>query len=100
MEYVARVQSHIGHNVTALVDDLISKEIIEVEDLPSRVDENGDPVDVLEWWLVTECLAIELAARGEAVMCQEQYGILVWGRTTAGQAIHHDSVIKDIFESN
>jgi len=48
----------------------------------------------LEFWLVSEPLAKRLAAKGEAVA--DIYSLDVWGRTTTGQAIHMDSVIKDI----
>ncbi len=51
--------------------------------------------EVYEHWIVSDWLAEQLRARGEAVS-NDISGLVVWGRTTTGQAISMDSVIRDI----
>ncbi|MBS6831862.1 MAG: hypothetical protein KH216_03380 [Clostridiales bacterium] len=53
---------------------------------------NGD--EVLEWWLVTPWLAERLKELGEIII--DELGCRWWGRLTSGQAIHMDSVIREI----
>ena len=50
--------------------------------------------EVLEWWLVTPCLADGLKERGEIVI--DELGCRWWGRLTSGQAIYMDGVIREI----
>ena len=61
-------------------------------------DDNGyydsEVQEILEWWLVTEWFSEKLAKKGEPILRAD--GSFYWGRTTSGQAIYIDSVIKDI----
>ncbi len=53
--------------------------------------------EVYEHWIVSRWLADKLKAKGEAVntnIC----GLVIWGRTTTGQAISMDWVIGKIYE--
>lgn len=50
--------------------------------------------EIYEYWLISEYLAEKLREHGEAVF--EYYGLTVWGRTTTGQAILLDGVIRKI----
>ncbi len=58
---------------------------------------NTDPHDreVFEHWTVSRWLADKLEARGEKVD-RDFAGLIVWARTTTGQAILLDGVIRDI----
>jgi hypothetical protein len=51
--------------------------------------------DVYEHWAVTEWLADQLEAQGEKVD-RDFAGLIVWARTTTGQAISMDSVIEAV----
>lgn len=61
--------------------------------------ESIDPVEceALEHWLITDWLANRLEQYGEMV-CQDLYGLTVWGRTCSGQAIASDYVIQRIYQ--
>lgn len=54
----------------------------------------SEPVDIFEWWIVTEYLYNKLKEKGECVL--EWEDCYIWGRTTTGQAIHLDGVISEI----
>lgn len=51
--------------------------------------------DVFEHWIVSEWLADKLEAKGEKVD-RDFAGMTIWARTTSGQSIEIDSVIKAI----
>lgn len=59
--------------------------------------EDLEPYDreVCEHWAVSDWLADKLIKRGEKVD-KDFAGLTVWARTTTGQAISMDSVIRDI----
>lgn len=52
-------------------------------------------IDVYEYWAVSSWLAHKLEVQGEIVE-NDFYGLCVWGRTTTGQAISMDYVIREI----
>lgn len=51
--------------------------------------------DVYEHWIISEWLADKLEAKGERID-RDFAGLTVWGRTTTGQAIYMDHVIREI----
>jgi hypothetical protein len=53
--------------------------------------------EVYEHWIVSRWLADKLAAHGEKVD-DDFAGMIVWARTTTGQAILLDGVIRDIVQ--
>lgn len=53
-------------------------------------------IEVYEHWLVSDWLAAKLAAHGEKVDTDFD-GATVWARTTTGQAIYLDGVIREIW---
>jgi hypothetical protein len=61
----------------------------------SAVDElDTEPQDIMEWWLVSKWLHHELRKHGAPVLSDDfNYW---WGRTTSGQAVASDSIIRDI----
>lgn len=68
-------------------------------DDPQRAGEHYgfDPYqwEVYEHWIVSEWLADKLEAEGERID-RDFAGLCIWGRTTTGQAINMDSVIRRI----
>ena len=52
--------------------------------------------EVCEYWLVSEWLANKLENKGETIE-NDFMGLIVWGRTTTGQAIWCDYVIQEIY---
>jgi len=85
------------------------------EDEANDEDEDGNPIksadkaewacdlddiepydrEVFEHWIVSDWLADKLAAKGEKVD-KDFAGLTIWARTTTGQAISCDHVIKEI----
>ena len=59
-----------------------------------ETDGDLEPVDVMEWWLVSRWLADQLSARGEVVASdgQSQW----WGRCCTGQGIILDGIMQRI----
>lgn len=53
--------------------------------------------EVLEHWIVSTWLGEQLKAKGEKVD-MDFAGMIVWARTTSGQGISGDSVIKTIYQ--
>ena len=53
--------------------------------------------EVLEHWVVSEKLADLLESRDESIT-RDFKGLIIWGRTTSGQAIKLDQVIQDIYK--
>ena len=51
--------------------------------------ETDEPKEIFEWWFVTEWLAEKLTEYDEPVMAYDNG--FIWGRTTTGMAIAHDT---------
>jgi hypothetical protein len=71
------------------VDSDLMEEFARFDD---EIDEYEYP---MEYWIVSDWLAALLAEKGEKV-CDDVYGMTVWGRFTTGQSISMDRVIQDI----
>jgi hypothetical protein len=54
-----------------------------------------DPIEALEFWIVSDWLANKLSNYGELVTT-DFMGFCIWGRTCSGQAINLDHVIQSI----
>lgn len=52
--------------------------------------------EICEYWLVSEWLANKLEDKGETLE-KDFMGLIVWGRTTTGQAIWCDWIIQEIY---
>ncbi|WP_281989306.1 hypothetical protein [Aquimarina aggregata] len=97
------VEREINHNVSSLVglfqhqntDEMYDKYI----ELVCHFDAEGEPLQILQYWNVSEWLAYQLKEREEAVT-MNFYGMPIWGRTTCGQSIKMDSVIRDIYREH
>ncbi|MCH7471804.1 hypothetical protein IIA79_02500 [bacterium] len=50
---------------------------------------DGQPPEVLEWWIITAWTAEQLQALGEVVM-ESPHGVWLWGRQCTGQAVYMD----------
>lgn len=61
-----------------------------------RDDEDGNPIEVFEYWFVSDFLGEKLEAKGEMI-AHDFFGHTVWGRTCTGQAIAMDHVIREIY---
>ena len=90
MEKLKRiVGNHIYYNQSTVVAVLLCNTLGNF-----YVPEMGE---VIEWWLVSDWLAERLVAEGEIVL--SEYGCSWWGRTTSGQALYMDAVIKRICDN-
>jgi len=95
------VKNEIFANQNSLVEKLISNETIPIDDIQNYYapaeegsDEEEQPQDIMEWWLVSDWLKDALLKKGEPIIDNELGKW--WGRTTSGQAIYMDGVIKNI----
>ena len=59
-------------------------------------EDNQQPQEIFEWWLVSPWLGKKLLIEGQPVI-DNGYG-LWWGRTTTGQAISADYIIQKIYD--
>jgi len=57
-------------------------------------DPDQQPVEIYEWWIVTDYLCRKLSEKGQPVL--EWGNNCYWGRCCTGQAILLDSVISEI----
>ncbi|WP_297932242.1 hypothetical protein [uncultured Alistipes sp.] len=78
-------------NQTAVVDELLRVSLLPEEYIYPFVGE------VVEWWLVDSRLAERLKREGEVII--DALDCHWWGRTTSGQAIYMDDVIRKIAEA-
>lgn len=51
--------------------------------------------EIYEHWIVSDWFATKLESKGERIL-RDFFGLTVWGRSTTGQAILLDSVIREI----
>jgi len=68
----------------------------ETGECESCFEENQQPQEIFEWWLVSQWLGVKLLMNGEPII-NNDYGIW-WGRCTSGQAISMDYVIQQIHD--
>lgn len=57
---------------------------------------SDEPLEIYEWWVVSEWLSILLFKYGQPLL-KNKYGTW-WGRCTTGQAIFLDGVINEIYD--
>lgn len=95
------VEKHVIKKVSKLIDHHIetdSERMIEFFPiLLCHFDTEGEPVEIMQYYLVSEWLAYKLKEREKAVT-MDFYGLPIWGRTTCGQSIKMDSVICEIYQ--
>lgn len=85
---------HVLYGQDEVVEELIRAGRIDEEYMYPFVDTEEE---VFEWWLVSPYLAQELKEQGEVII--DALGCHWWGRTTSGQAIYMDDVIRKIAEA-
>lgn len=54
-----------------------------------------DGREIFEHWIVSDWLADKLEKRGESI-ARDVLGLIIWGRSTTGQAIYGDHIIEEI----
>src|SRR5258706_12604358 len=59
-------------------------------------EDNQEPQEIYEWWVVSDWLEIKLKLAGEPILSNE-YGSW-WGRCCTGQAIYMDGVIEKAYD--
>ncbi|HZE87111.1 MAG TPA: hypothetical protein VE090_02780 [Methylomirabilota bacterium] len=68
----------------------------ETGECESCFEDNQQPQEIFEWWLVSPWFGKKLLIEGQPVI-DNGYGIW-WGRCTTGQAISMDYVIQQIYD--
>lgn len=90
------VSREVYYCQSALVEELLSKEIISYDDFVNLYDEETEEYqEIYEYWIVSEWLSAKLKKEGEPVV-KSNFGTW-WGRTCTGQAIMLDYVIEKIY---
>ena len=67
---------------------------LDADELRDLVNDHAEPVEILEWWAVTDWLAAKLNAINEPVL-SNAYGHW-WGRTCSGQDLIMDGTLQQI----
>ena len=100
-EFQRQTSKIVGSNVILNVNEIISA-LIETgyidEDTSYDLACDDEENEVLEYWHVTSWLARQLEKEGEKVVLLEDLNLIVWCRTTSGQAISMDSCLETITE--
>jgi len=93
------VNKHVLYNVTELVSvsNKLQDEFFEEEMNIYTKNEDGEPQEIFEYWLVSDWFFKELRQKRQPTT--EIVGLLIWGRTCTGQAIFLDGVIEQIYDS-
>jgi len=77
--------------------DEITAQIDALEDDLRELDnDETEPAEIFEWWLISDWMGRKLSERGEVIY--EDYGCTWWGRQCTGQAILLDYVVSMIAE--
>lgn len=87
-------KENIFLNATMLVEQLIKKELIYLEDFDNIIDEEEEVKEVMEYYFVSEWLYRQLKKEKEPVT--EYLNQYIWGRCTTGQDNALDEVIQEI----
>lgn len=74
------------------VEDIENIWAAHVED--TKVEEEPEPREIFEWWLVTAWLAEKLQAIGQPIL-ENDFGSW-WGRTCTGQSILLDGTLQRV----
>lgn len=91
------VQNHVLVCQTSLVEELLRREVLNYDDISNLgFNDDDDPQEIYEWWIVDSWLLNKLEAHHQPVL-RTEYGNW-WGRTCTGQSIALDSVIEDIYQ--
>ncbi|MEZ4784391.1 MAG: hypothetical protein R3F28_10005, partial [Candidatus Kapaibacterium sp.] len=95
-EYREWVEAKVTHSQSILVEELLKRGILSIEDVINIYDEEEEEYrEVFEWWIVDSWLLDALEREGKPVL-RSKYGAW-WGRTTTGQNRRHDDVLQRIY---
>lgn len=99
------VQNEVVTNMSVIVSQFMITSTEFFDEFPELIDgyfenEEGEEeyLEIFEYWSVSDWLADKLILRGEKVT-KDFYGHCIWGRTTTGQAIDMDCVVRSIVKS-
>ena len=87
-----------------LVSDQVNKEIEDFSPVADVIfsavleafEEEGDPVEIYEWWTVSWDFAVIARHRGEIII-ETPFGF-VWGRQTTGIGLRYDAIVCAILQ--
>ncbi len=68
----------------------------ERETLASNNGFDPEPIEIYEYWIISDWLAGKLEQEWGEIIVRDYHGLTIWGRTTTGQAISLDAVIQNI----
>ena len=96
------VSNEVITNMSSIVSEFMIKNSDFFDEFPELIDgyfenEDGEEeyCEIYEYWAVSNWLADKLILKGEHVT-KDFYGHCIWGRTTTGQAISMDCVVRTI----
>ena len=68
----------------------------ETGECESCFEDNQEPQEIFEWWLVSPWLSKKLQLEGQPIL-DNDYGVW-WGRCATGQAISMDYIVQQIYD--
>ena len=96
------VNNEVVTNMSCIVSEFMIKNPEFFDEFPELIDgyfenEEGEEeyFEIYEYWAVSHWFADKLILKGERVS-KDFYGHCVWGRTTTGQSIAMDCVIRQL----
>ncbi len=71
----------------------------EKELLAEKLNFEPEPIEIYEYWIISDWLADKLEQEWAEVVVRDYHGLTIWGRAATGQAISMDSVFQNIHKS-
>ncbi len=100
IDYSSLAQSHIYHMVSNQVEREIQarSEVANTLDcaIIEAIDEDGNEINVYEWWTVSEDFSYHANQAGEIIV-ETPFGT-VWGRQVTMQPVYQDSIVQKILQ--
>jgi hypothetical protein len=104
MKHAEQCGHSIERQIHYLVSGQIEREIDAQSDLADQIlstvaeaiDKYGDPIEIFEWWTVSDDFAFRAEKVGEIIV-ETPFGI-IWGRQTTGMALVYDPIVKGILQ--
>lgn len=79
---------------SSLVDMLIEENIIDPDEVINIYDDNDEPIEIMEWYAVSDWLVEKLEEKKETII-KSPYGCW-WGRASCGYPLEDEAELKKI----
>jgi len=90
------INDHVFCHVPQILLDSLENSQSWLDDI-TIYDEDDEPIEILEYWLVSDSLGIDLHLKGEAT--HQLDTCFVWGRKSTSLALEFDPILNQIASS-